>query len=202
MMITQFPAQGARSAQLCAYTLLSCGAQKASVGRRVRVEKPLGLAGLRGWRKEPGSYSGRWDHWREEPDLWARTLGSLDVEEEAEAAELAGWALRVPRPLPPFSPQDGTPTHTLPPFLGDGPALSPALLSEFLARGPCPLFGEVAASLVPMSSPGRKPASPLQRRQKKRWPCARLISAPALEPPGAEVGGGWPQVLALLSPER
>lgn len=78
----------------------------------MRVEKPPGLEGLRGWRKEPGSYSGHWDHWREEPDLWARPLGPLDVEEEAEAAELVGWALRVPRPLPPFSPQDGTPTHT------------------------------------------------------------------------------------------
>lgn len=183
MMVRQsHPAQGTGSAQLRLTRAVLGGAAGRPVSGGGEGGEATSAQRVSGWSPEPGRRSGRWARRREEPDLWARPLGPLDVE-EAEATELAGCALGVARPLPPFCPQDGTPP--LPPFLGDGPALSPALLSEFLARGPCPLFGEVACLPAPVSSPGRKPASPLQGRRKGRWPCARLIWA-------RKCGGGRP----------
>lgn len=85
--------------------------------------------------------------WMEEPELTchsARPLGSPDVE-EVGVTELAGCALRMTRhPPPPFSLRTARP-----PFRPSWEVARPlisclALLSEFLARGPCPLFWEMA----------------------------------------------------------
>lgn len=88
------------------------------------------------------------------------------------ASERASWARRLARP-------------PIPPFLGNGPAPNPlpgSVIGSSWHLVHAHSFGRWHASLILVSSLGRKPPQPLERRWRSRWPCAQLIKSPPSSP--------------------